>query len=103
MLGIMFTDMVRVLKARLWLPAFGNLNYKQRTVSPGGGGRRVRQQQEGTCRLRARWERSCTKHRPGLVGERMGTLTAEAVDQLRLDAVRAEPWRAQGAHEGLGH
>lgn len=64
---------------------------------------RVREQQERTCRLRARWqlaywERSCTKHRPGLVGERMGTLTAEAVDQLRLDAVRAEPWRAQGAH-----
>lgn len=45
-------------------------------------------------------ERGCTKHRPGLVGERMGTLP-ETVDQLRLDAVRAEPWRAQGAHEGL--
>lgn len=33
MLGIMFTDTVRVLKAQLWLRAFGNLNYKQRSVS----------------------------------------------------------------------
>ena len=65
----------------------------------------MRAQQERTRRPRARWElayweRGCTEHRPGLVGRRMGTLP-EAVDQLRPDAVRAEPWGAQGAREGL--
>lgn len=38
MLGIMVTDTVRVLKAHLWPPAFGNLNYRQCSESPGGGG-----------------------------------------------------------------